>query len=387
LSRDIKHVILTKDEAMKPDHADIGLSYRELETPALIANLRVVESNSMTMRSFLSPHKIHLRPHAKIHHATPQIARMQMKDGTIGITCAKLNEAETLREAGIQDILIANQIVGKRKIDRLVNLAGKCDLKVAVDSRENAQAIAKEAVQRGVRVGVLVEVNIGHNRCGVAPFEPTLDMVNFILHLPGLVFKGLMGYDGHCTLKVSPEERGDLSRKAYRLLADTRSHIEKHGIEVSIVSGGGTFTYRYAAEIEGITEIQAGTYLLMDTTFQDHGVREFDCALSVLTTVISQPGYAGAEKLAIVDTGKKSISTALGLPEVLEPDGAKVISLSDEHGRISFADSASALRLGDQVEFSVPDANGTINQFDRIYAVRDGLVEDVWFIPKSGNHT
>ncbi len=205
--------------------------------------------------------------------------------------------------------------------------------------------------------------------------------------MPGLAFKGLMGYDGHNTLKVTPEERGELSRKAYRLLADTRRFLEARGIEVEIVSGGGTFTYRYAAEIEGITEVQAGTYLLMDTAFREHGVGEFECGLTVLASVISQPAYPGAEHLAIMDTGKKSLSTALGLPEVKSPAGAKTISLSDEHGRVSFADSPLPLRPGDTVEFWVRDANATINQFDLIYAVRDGIVEDVWRIPQCGNHT
>ncbi len=160
-----------------PDKPEIGLPVVELETPALIVDLRVMENNARVMAEFLSAHEVQLRPHAKIHHATPQIAWKQMQAGAIGMTCAKLTEAEALCAAGIRDILIANQIVGKRKIERLVNLAAQCDVKVAVDSLENAQTIALAASQRGVRVGVLVEVNIGHNRCGVAPFEPALELV------------------------------------------------------------------------------------------------------------------------------------------------------------------------------------------------------------------
>jgi D-serine deaminase-like pyridoxal phosphate-dependent protein len=218
----------------------------------------------------------------------------------------------------------------------------------------------------------------------VAPFEPVADLAQFILDKPGLMFKGLMGYDGHNTLKVSGAERGGLSLKAYHLLSATRKNLEQAGIEVEIVSGGGTFTYRYAAEVAGITELQTGTYLLMDTAFQEHGVCEFERSLSVLATVISRPVYAGANGLVIVDTGRKSVSTALGLPEVKEPLGGKVISLSDEHGRVVFADPETIPRLGDKIELWVRDANGTINQFDRFHVIRDGIVEDVWSIPLLG---
>jgi D-serine deaminase-like pyridoxal phosphate-dependent protein len=265
-------------------------------------------------------------------------------------------------------------------------LAKYCNVKVAVDSRENIEALSQAAQAHTVTFGVLVEVNIGHNRCGVAPFEPTLELVRFLLEKPGLKFRGLMGYDGHCTLKVTEEERKVLSFKANSLLANTRKYVEDAGIEVETVSGSGTFTYRFASEIEGITEIQAGTYLLMDTAFRDHGVREFDCALSVLTTVISRPSYPGANGLAIVDAGRKSISSMLGVPEVKKPNSARVISLSDEHGRV-ILDQAEALQVGDKIELWVRDANGTINQFDRFYVIRDERVEAVWQIPLCGRST
>ncbi len=372
---------------MKSSAAYLGLPLEQIETPALIVDLPVMESNLRRMAEFLAGHPVRLRPHAKIHRATAEIARRQIQAGAVGITCAKLNEAESLCEVGIRDILIANQVVGPGKVQRLVELAAKCDLKVAVDDLNNAQAISQLASQQGVKVGVLVEVNIGHNRCGVAPLQPALELVRHILHMPGLDFKGLMGYDGHCTLKVKAEERGELSRKANRLLADSRRYIEEQGIAVPIVSAAGTFTYRYAVEIAGISEVQAGTYLLMDQTFREHGVTEFDCALSVLATVSSQPAYPGAETLAIVDLGRKSIDTAQGLPDVKRPGGCKTISLSDEHGRISFAGAEHPLKVGDLVEFQVRDANATINLFDRFYAVREGVVEDVWPIPRCGDHT
>jgi D-serine deaminase-like pyridoxal phosphate-dependent protein len=288
--------------------------------------------------------------------------------------------------AGIPDILIANQIVGRQKIKRLIKLAGNSQVKVAVDSRENVLALSQDAQSSGVTIGVLVEVNIGHNRCGVAPFEPTLELVKLVFDLPGLRFSGLMGYDGHCTFKVAESEREALSKKANSLLADTRRYVEDAGIAVEIVSAGGTFTYRFASEVPGITEVQAGTYLLMDTAFQEHGVHEFDCTLSVLTTVISRPVYPGAGGLVIIDAGGKSISPMLGLPEV-KTSGARVYSLSDEHGRVLFEDEAKRPLVGDQLELWVRDVNGTIKQFDRFYAIRNEVVEAIWKIPLCGRNT
>jgi D-serine deaminase-like pyridoxal phosphate-dependent protein len=198
---------------------------------------------------------------------------------------------------------------------------------------------------------------------------------------------GLMGYDGHCTTKVTEQERGPLSLQANTLLANTRKYVEEAGIAVEIVSGSGTFTYRYASEVEGITEIQAGTYLLMDSAFQEHGMREFERTLSVLATITSKPTYANANRLAIIDAGRKSISPQLGLPEIKSPNGVKVRSLSDEHGRIVLDAETQGLQIGDKIELWVRDANGTINQFDRFYAMRNDLVESIWKIPLCGVST
>jgi D-serine deaminase-like pyridoxal phosphate-dependent protein len=360
---------------MSPDDDPIGAQVTDLDTPALLLEASAMERNLRHMANFLAGKHVRLRPHVKLYRATPELARLQIEAGAIGMTCVKLSEAEALAAAGIQDILIANQIVGPTKIDRLVKLAEICNIKVAVDSFENIAVLSQSALAHGVTLGALVEVNIGHNRCGVAPFEPTLELANLILKKPGLKFMGLMGYDGHCTLKVAESEREALSRKANTLLAEARRFVEDAGIEVEIVSGSGTFTYRFASEIEGLTEMQAGTYLLMDTAFRDHGVREFECTLSVLSTVISRPRYPGANGLAIVDVGRKSISPQLGLPEVKNPGSARVRSLSDEHGRIILEDAAEAVSVGDKIEFWVRDANGTINQFDRFYVIRDGMVE------------
>jgi len=389
---------------------EVGLHRQELDTPALLLDLRAMEHNLHAMAAYFEHVVPALRPHVKLHRATPALAHRQLKAGAIGLTCAKLSEAEALAASGVSDILIANQIVGPHKIRRLMDLATHTRVMVAVDSAANIRELSAAALARGVELGVLVEVNIGHNRCGVAPLEPALALSRQVAAAPGLVYMGLMGYDGHCTFGVTEAQRSIMSKQANTLLADTRRLIEQGGLKVAIVSAGGTFTYRYAAEIEGITEIQAGTYLLMDTATREQGLHEFECALTVLATVTSRPPWPGAEHLAVIDVGSKGISTLLGTPEIKDPAGARVIRLSQEHGRVDLAGAAPHepaaprsrsplrpagsgrsstrdLRVGDKVELWVRDANGTVNLFDRFYAMRDDVVEAVWEIPNPGIRT
>jgi D-serine deaminase-like pyridoxal phosphate-dependent protein len=366
---------------------EVGLHRQELDTPALLLDLRAMEHNLHAMAAYFEHVVPALRPHVKLHRATPALAHRQLKAGAIGLTCAKLSEAEALAASGVSDILIANQIVGPHKIRRLMDLATHTRVMVAVDSAANIRELSAAALARGVELGVLVEVNIGHNRCGVAPLEPALALSRQVAAAPGLVYMGLMGYDGHCTFGVTEAQRREMSRQANTLLADTRRLIEQAGLAVPIVSAGGTFTYRHAARIEGITEIQAGTYLLMDTACRESDLSEFECVLSVLTMVTSRPSWPGAERLAIVDVGSKGISTLLGPPEVKDPAGARIIRLSQEHARVDLSGLDRDPQVGDKIELWVRDANGTVNLYDRFHAMRDDVVEAVWEIPNLGIRT
>jgi D-serine deaminase-like pyridoxal phosphate-dependent protein len=367
---------------------EVGLHKGELDTPALLVNLDAIERNIQRMADFSRAHRVNLRPHAKIHKATPILAWMQLRAGAIGITASKLSEAEVLASAGIRDLLIANQVVGARKIRRLVNLAASTDLIVAVDSIDNVQEISRAAHEKRTTVGVLVEVNIGNERCGVEPFATTRDFVQSILPLQGIRFRGVMGYDGHLAFVEDLAERHTRSQAAYRILNETRDLLCQAGIAVEIVSGGGTGTYQSAAQTSGLTELQIGTYLFNDTTYRDAGLREFDCALTILSTVISRPKRAGAEDLAILDVGRKAMSTTYGLPEMKSPPGA-IFSMPQEHSRLRLSkpEDALGLKVGDQVELWVKDANGTINLFDQMYALRGDRVEAVWNLGGRGKVT
>ncbi|NPV85778.1 MAG: DSD1 family PLP-dependent enzyme [Anaerolineae bacterium] len=365
---------------------EIGLRKDQLDTPALLLDLDALEHNIQTMAAFCKKAGIALRPHAKIYKGTPIFAWMQLRAGAIGITVSKLAEAETLAAGGISDILIANQVVGARKVQRLVNLAAYTDVKVAVDSHENVQELSDAAVARGVKLGVLLEINIGNNRCGVEPFAPSLNLAHKVLALPGLKLCGIMGYDGHLAFVEDLKERAERSRQAYHLLIEARDYLEKAGIKIEIVSGGGSATYQSAASVKGLTELQAGSYLLLDTTYYENGLKDFRPVLTILATVISRPQRQGAENIAILDVGRKMLDTFYGLPTVKYPEG-EIFSMPQEHSRLRLADPQTKLAVGDKVELWVNDANGTVNLYDSLYAMRGDIVEAVWELTGRGKAT
>ena len=372
---------------MNTHEYEVSMHVSEIETPALIVDLPAMERNLEKMASFFEGVEATLRPHVKVHKATPILAHMQLEaGGAQGVTCAKLAEAEILAAAGIKDILIANQIVGARKIERLANLAAYSEVIVAVDSKENVDQLSQAAQRKGVEIRILVEVNVGNNRCGVEPREPALALSKTVDQSKGLKYMGIMGYDGHCSFAVEASERPACAQETNNLLADTRGFIEDAGLPLQIVSGGGTHTYDIAGTTPGVTEVQAGTYLLMDTAFKESGV-DFECTLSILSSVVSRPPWSGAENLAIIDVGRKGMDTYWGLPEVKQPDGATLFSIPQEHGRLDLKGASRDLKAGDKVQLHVRDANGTVNLYDKFYAIRDERVEAVWDIPARGKGT
>ena len=362
----------------------IGLHKSELDTPALLIDLDAMERNIARMSAYIANTNIKIRPHVKLHKATPVLAHKQLAaPGAIGLTCARLSEAELLGASGIQDILIANQVVGERNIRRLVNLAAYTEVMVAVDSHDNVSNLSLAARARGIKLRVLVEVNVGNNRAGVEPFDQAVALARAVQSSPGLRFMGLMGYDGHSTFPAESTGREKLSTAANNLLVESRRCLEQAGLEVQIVSAAGTLTFKYASAVNGITEIQVGSYLLMDTYFKEKQLTDFDCALTILGTVISRPTWAGAENLAIIDVGRKSTDTIYGLPTVKTPEGATCFNMPQEHGRLQLEGEARSLKAGDKVELWVRDANGTICMHDRFYALRNDIVEAVWDIPRT----
>ena len=355
----------------------IGLRRDQIDTPALLLDLDALERNIRRMADFFSGRPAHLRPHSKTHK-TPQIARLQIAAGAPGVTCAKVGEAEALVAGGVTDLLIANEIVGATKIARLMSLCRQARITVAVDDPTNVAALSQAAQDYGVTLGILVEVNVGMNRCGVEPGEPALALAREVLAAPGLEFRGLMGYEGHCVAIPEREKREAECRKAMTMLVDTARFLESSGVPVAEVSGGGTGTYDISGQFPGVTEIQAGSYATMDASYQKLGLG-FECALTVLTSVISRP----TRDRAVCDAGMKAITNEFGLPVVKDLPDVKLARLSEEHGRLELQE-ASDLRVGDKIELIPSHGCTTINLNDRFYGLRDGRVEVVWPIAARG---
>lgn len=345
----------------------------DIETPALLVDLDVMERNLETMVEFFCNRPAKLRPHFK-NHRVLELARRQIERGAIGITCARLWQAERLAGFGIRDILIANEIAGEAPIERFVELSREVPVIVAVDNPKVVRDMARLARNRKTAVNVLVDVDLGLKRCGMPPGEPAAELSRMVAE-SGLKFRGLMGYEGHLQPLLPGPDKQRVVSEAMQALARTRTLIESAGIPVGIVSCGGTGDYSIAGAYAGITENQAGSYLLMDTWYAPFAP-DFKVALSVLVTVISK---TGGERL-VVDAGCKVISGERGLPSVKGMAGLKLKALHAEHAPIAIEDPAVAVDVGDKIEIAVHYHDGTINLHQRMYGVRDGEVERIFAI-------
>jgi D-serine deaminase-like pyridoxal phosphate-dependent protein len=350
----------------------------EIDTPALLLDLDAFERNVNRMAQFFAGRPTSLRPHAKTHKC-PTIALRQLEAGAIGITCAKLGEAEVLAQAGVPDILIANQVVGPIKVDRLTDLARGCNVMVAVDHPANVDALSRACQAKGASLRALVEVDIGMKRCGVRPGKAALPLAQQIADAPGLQFAGLMGYEGHLVMMPDPDERASRVSEAVALLQETKDLLEGNGLAVPIVSGGGTGTYDMSGTYPPMTEIQAGSYVFMDATYCR--IRpEFEPALSVLSTVISRP----ARDRVVTDTGRKAMSEEFGLPQPIGIEGLSTQALSEEHGRLTAAADAASLQPGDKVRFLPSHCCTTVNLHDRLHVIQRDALVDIWPIAARG---
>lgn len=357
---------------------EAGTLKSSLPTPALIIDQASLEHNLACMASFFADRPAKLRPHFKTHKC-PILAHKQIRAGAIGMTCAKLSEAEVLAEAGIKGILIANQIVDPAKIARLAELAREGRLIVAVDQADNLRQISEAALRAGSQVNVVVEVDVGLHRCGVQPGQATLDLARLATRYAGIHFAGLLGYEGHAVLVTDAEQRAHAAREAMRALVDTAELIRRAGLPVEIVSAGGTGTYDITGTFPGITEVEAGSYPLMDTKYRRLGL-PFRNALSLLATVISTP----TPDRAIVDAGLKVLTTENGLPEVNSRPGVTLMSLNEEHGRLQVDPEQASLRVGDRVELIPSHVCTTVNLHDRYYVMQNSRLVQIWPITGRG---
>jgi D-serine deaminase-like pyridoxal phosphate-dependent protein len=329
------------------------------------------------MAAFFASGPCKLRPHVKAHK-TPEIARRQLAAGScIGLTCATVSEAEAVVDL-CDDLLIANEIVSVDKCARVAALARRVQVTVAVDSPVGIAALESVATAAGVTIDVLVDVNVGQGRCGVEPGEPALALARTAAHASGLRLRGVMGYEGHLQPLRDRAEREARTRDAMHTLVATAQRIRAAGCPGDVVSCGGTGTYDISGRVDGVTEIQAGSYALMDTDYASVGV-PFEQAFTVLGTIVSRP----APERCVADCGHKSMTKDHGLPSVRGIDGATVTALNDEHATIALP-AACALRIGDRVQLIPSHTDPTVNLHERFYVVDGGRVVDVWPITARG---
>lgn len=356
----------------------IGKPKFEIDTPALLVDLSKLAGNVKKMADFFADKPAKLRPHFKTPK-TVAIARMQLAAGNaVGITCAKVSEAEVLVEAGFKDLLLANEVVGPDKVRRLAELNKRADVKCAVDDPVQVEALAKAAGAAGVSIGVVVDVNVGLPRCGVTP-EDAPALARRVHETIGLKLRGVMGYEGHVVNLEDENHRRAECEKSMGLLVSAAAAIRKAGLPCEIVSGGGTGTYNFAGTFPGVTEIQAGSYCLMDTKY-DHVHLGFEKAATILSTVWSRQltGWA------IIDAGMKVVTHEFGQPELIGVPNTKLLGLSEEHGHLLIQGEDPGLKVGDKVELWPSHVCTTVNLHDRMFVIQNDRVVDVWPIAGRG---
>ncbi|MGC1782453.1 MAG: DSD1 family PLP-dependent enzyme [Acidobacteriaceae bacterium] len=365
--------------------AAIGMPLNEVDTPSLLIDLDAFERNLRRMADITQQAGIALRPHAKTHKS-PSIALRQIELGAVGVCCQKVSEAEVMVQGGVQDVLVSNEIVGPKKLERLAKLARLAHIGVCVDNAENVAALSEAASRYQSTLDVLVEIDVGSHRCGVPAGQPALDLARMVADSPGLRFTGLQSYYGAAQHRRPYEERREGGNIAAKLCSETRDLLRSHGLECRTITGSGTGTYEFEAAAGVCNELQVGSYIFMDADYAKNLARDgapshaFEQSLFVWTTVMS---CLSAEQVA-VDAGMKALSVDSGLPEVDGIDGAEYFDASDEHGKIALRKPNTTVKLGDKWKLIPGHCDPTVNLHDWYVGIRNDRVEALWPISARG---
>lgn len=360
-----------------------------LDTPALMVDMPTMEQNISHVHSATFEAGLQIRPHIK-SHKTPEIAQMQIAAGAVGVTCAKIGEAEVMSSAGIDDIFIANSLVGETKMRRLVALARRTPrLSIAVESIEAARQASEAFSAAGLQLEVVIEADVGAGRTGVHPAD-AVGFADGVASMPALRIVGVMAYGSHFGYTMRGHEAlVEGAAKEGRIIAELAEQLADAGHEMARISGGSTPTAGRYREGCGLTEIRSGTYIFYDRNQVDIGSASMEqVALSVLATVVATP----VPERAIIDAGTKGLSQQVGntsdgygwFPDV---PGARVVKINDEHGFVDVTEAQRPLEIGEKLRVVPARAPTCLNLYDRLYAVRDGEVEDVWRVAARGCNT
>jgi D-serine deaminase-like pyridoxal phosphate-dependent protein len=359
--------------------SDIGKRRRQLATPALILDLKLAKQNIQFMMDGLKDLPAGLKPHIK-GQKSPDLARMQVEAGALGVCTATVWEAIVMSRSGIEDVFIANEVGSAEKIKALAQVARRGSMSLAVDCRENMKDLSDAASAARSELGILIDVDIGLGRGGVRSVKDALDLAQYMSNLPGLRFLGVMGYEGHCMLEPDHAVRVKKAKKAMDILGEARDLLEREGFECRVVSAGGTGTYNITGADPRVTEIQAGSYIFMDN-FHGSLVPGFSRSLTVLSTVIMKHGNR-----VVMDAGHKSVGVEHANPTMVEYPDYEALGFHEEHALFD-VDAQCPLKYGDTVEFIPGYAPGTVVLYDVFHVVEDDVVVDVYpIIPRGPGH-
>lgn len=357
----------------------IGCTIDDLDTPCLVVDLDAMERNIRRMIEYCRSHGVAWRPHAKSYKSSA-LARKVVEAGAIGVTCAKLGEAEVMAEGGVSDLLIANPLVGPKKLARLVTLRRRADPIAVADHPDQVRGLSNAAAAGNVSIRTIVEVDIGMNRCGVVPGAAAVQLARQIASSPGLQFVGIMGWEGHLVTVKDPNEKAQRITAAVGLLGETKRDLERAGLACPIVSAGGTGSFQITARLGIASEIQAGGGIFMDLLYRNVcQVAALEYALTILATVTSRP----TATRAIIDAGRKTMNHELHVPEVRGRADLKVQSLSAEHGVLEVR-SGPGPAIGERIELIPGYGDFTTVLHDRMYALRGGRLEVIWPLDARG---
>ncbi len=350
------------------------MDINSIPTPALILDYDIFLENQNKMKKLLDGKTLKLRPHYKSHKCA-RIAHMQIENGAIGMTCAKLEEAIDLADSGIENILIANQITDKSKISKLAFLAKACRLAVCVDDRGNVEELEKAASLADSTIYCLVEYEIGMNRCGVSSKEEVLSLAKLIQKCPHLVFEGIQAYAGHISHMTDENERKEKTEENSKKIKTLLEYLSLNRISVNVLSGGSTGTSEIKAKEGLYTELQAGSYLFMDSTYGELKL-PFENSLFLLSTVVST-----GENIVVVDAGVKSCGVDQGMPKCKDFEVSHIVA-SEEHFQLH--NPAKKLKTGERVVLIPAHCCSTVNLHEKIYIVKDEKVIDRFEITSRG---
>jgi len=365
--------------------AEIGMALEDVDTPALLLDLDAFEFNIQLMAGFAKKFGINHRPHAKTHKS-PVVAQKQIAAGAVGQCCQKVAEAEILVAGGVSDVLVSNQIVGRRKLDRLAGLARNANIRVCVDDQDNINQINAAAKRFNATIDVLVEIDIGAGRCGVVPGKAAVELAQIIAKNSNLTFGGLQAYQGRAQHIRGFGERKIAIEKAGKLVQETIHLLSEAGLECRLVTGAGTGTFQFEADSGIWNELQAGSYCFMDADYglnlNETGefINTFRNSLFIWSTIMSHP----TKDRAVVDAGHKATSIESGLPLVADLKDVKYVSASDEHGSLALGRDAIDLKIGKKIRLIPGHCDPTVNLHDWYIGIRNGMVEAIWPVEARG---